>query len=1011
MSLHDDPPLTPDLLLRERRWLVGFARALVGASDAEDLAQETLVLALERNGVLAQERPGELAKERPGAMLRRGWLATAAKHLAANRWRSGDARVRREREVARSEVRPELDASQLAERAEAEQRVVEELLRLDDPYRETLLLRYQGGLSTPALACRLGVPAGTVRRRLSVGLGRLRERLDDRSGGRRAWAAALARPVTGTSIGTTSLGILAMNTKQLVGAALLLLVLAGGGLMLLRTGKDGADRREHTDGVPLAAGLKEESGVGMGAQAAPAAGLREELRAGSGSPSSTTLVLLDASGDPLVAERATLLGLGSFVELDPLELATSQVGSFTLLVRPEGHWPFIAEVELGGGELEVRATDGGRIEGLVQVEGLLPTEELRMRWRRDIEQQGFLHLDLEAAGWSRQDFFAEARVAADGHVEVRGLPVDWIGQVWAPGGHMFERSVLESIPVSLQLNGGAEQCFDLSRGFSVQGRFVDGKTGTPVAGVNARLLLKLSEGNDRMLGVGSDESGNFSFRERSGVFAKVSLYEVAGRYALPERIEYAFPRGEREVDLGDISLTRLEPSLLRIVDGAGRPVEDATLRAGANRAERGAEPGTWTVYNLLGDLEVSLVAWSRRHAKTSCTLRLDGGPLSLELVPGASLGLRVLRADGQSVGSRALLVQFDELAGQEWPYFTTEGVAGWSNKPSRPRLMYFSSDADGEGIIPGLPVGASGRVWERGLDKPPESAPRFGPLSPGETSWVELEVGGHLSRVTGTVRDENGQPLPGAKVTFRVETDEGARSIASTRAKGGGRFELAFEPTSEPLTLVASLGASFRASTESFSEGLVGDLVRDLRLERGRLVRYQIEDASGRPVKSERVYFRRLPEERDWVYGRLSSCGRGGSEGFVRGLGPGEIEIVALVGGVEHTLLHRTDQPEARIVVPTPGRVSVTLDGSQDVGQASLVLRDPVRSERWLHRLVSTASGSVFGVETVDPGIWEIALTDSFNREDPGAEFESLAGPVRIEVFAGRTTEVHLGGR
>ncbi|MBA2539444.1 MAG: helix-turn-helix domain-containing protein, partial [Deltaproteobacteria bacterium] len=64
---------------------------------------------------------------------------------------------------------------------------------LEEPFRETILLRYAEGLEPTQIARRLGIPASTVRWRIKEGLERLRRGLDDAHGGdRKLWLLALA---------------------------------------------------------------------------------------------------------------------------------------------------------------------------------------------------------------------------------------------------------------------------------------------------------------------------------------------------------------------------------------------------------------------------------------------------------------------------------------------------------------------------------------------------------------------------------------------------------------------------------------------------------------------------------------------------------------------------------------------------------------------------------------------------------------------------------------------------
>lgn len=164
-----------DLLLHAG-WLRRFAVALVTDPDAaEDLAQDTQVAAWLH----------------PGRRSGRPWLARVARNLAIDRWRSDDRRQRREEAVTATtaEVRtPE----QLVGDRQIHRAVADAVTALDEPFRQTVVLRFYDGMSSAEIARALAVPEGTVRWRLKEGIERVRRDLDQRHGQVRAsWVAAL----------------------------------------------------------------------------------------------------------------------------------------------------------------------------------------------------------------------------------------------------------------------------------------------------------------------------------------------------------------------------------------------------------------------------------------------------------------------------------------------------------------------------------------------------------------------------------------------------------------------------------------------------------------------------------------------------------------------------------------------------------------------------------------------------------------------------------------------------
>lgn len=211
-----DTTTTPADLLRQLDWMRALARELVSDPElAEDLAQDTLVIGLER-------------PPRDGAGLR-GWIATVMRNRFHEGLRARENRRARERANAREEE--ERDTEELAERMQLQREVSRLLLELDEPYRATLLMRFYGDLPPRAIAARQGVPVATVKSRLHRGLAQLRERLDRTHPDRKSWLAALAPwaregkplPSTGGALTAWALsGGVLMNTKLALAAALLI---------------------------------------------------------------------------------------------------------------------------------------------------------------------------------------------------------------------------------------------------------------------------------------------------------------------------------------------------------------------------------------------------------------------------------------------------------------------------------------------------------------------------------------------------------------------------------------------------------------------------------------------------------------------------------------------------------------------------------------------------------------------------------------------------------------------
>jgi RNA polymerase sigma factor (sigma-70 family) len=199
-----------DLLVLHGTFVRRLAAALAGDA-ADDVAQDAWVRAL--------------AAPPPRAGARR-WLAAITGNVWKNRVRADARRERRERQrervLAGGDPVPSVD--EIVAREEVRQRVVEAVVRLPEPLRDVVLLRFYEGLDSAAIGARLQRPASTVRSQLSAALEQLRQRLDDCRGDarHRAWTAPLLAWRSALTAGNVALR--AGWPLRAAGAAALLLV-------------------------------------------------------------------------------------------------------------------------------------------------------------------------------------------------------------------------------------------------------------------------------------------------------------------------------------------------------------------------------------------------------------------------------------------------------------------------------------------------------------------------------------------------------------------------------------------------------------------------------------------------------------------------------------------------------------------------------------------------------------------------------------------------------------------
>ena len=201
-------------LADELQWLGVLARRVaLNRDDAEDLVQETWLAAEQSTSVPTRSK--------------RAWLGGVLRNRERMHRRGSARRRQREDRAAEYELEPSPELEIHRQRVLAAVR--EALDELDEGDRQLLLARYCDEHAASTLAERLGIPASTVRSRLSRATARVRRSLDERWGGDRgAWAPAVlaipqtAPPKSPASIGWKALLVAVMSKKIVVGVVAVL---------------------------------------------------------------------------------------------------------------------------------------------------------------------------------------------------------------------------------------------------------------------------------------------------------------------------------------------------------------------------------------------------------------------------------------------------------------------------------------------------------------------------------------------------------------------------------------------------------------------------------------------------------------------------------------------------------------------------------------------------------------------------------------------------------------------
>ena len=163
-------------------------RVLGNPDDAQEAAQETFLAAYRSLPDWRGDGPfaAWISRIAFRVSLRRArrtrpvdWIDVAALDAPDEVLDGGGRRVARHFAGAAIDAAPSTDPGQIALTRERDTAVREALCWLEEPYRETVALRYFADLTVPQIAEACDRPQGTVKTHLHRGLLRLRDRLDE----------------------------------------------------------------------------------------------------------------------------------------------------------------------------------------------------------------------------------------------------------------------------------------------------------------------------------------------------------------------------------------------------------------------------------------------------------------------------------------------------------------------------------------------------------------------------------------------------------------------------------------------------------------------------------------------------------------------------------------------------------------------------------------------------------------------------------------------------------------
>lgn len=968
----DGSDVTAEDLLAHAAWLRHLAFRLVQDHDiADDLVQETWIAALRRS-------PDAARSLRP-------WLAKVLRDGIRMRRRGEGRRAAREdlAAVARDEVpTPEF----LVERAEAQKVLVELVLRLEEPYRTSVLLHFYEGLTAAEISRAQGVPAGTVRWRLKVAVDQIRAWLDERMGDRRRWAVALMALPKGALV-------MKATSKTAVAIVLLFMVLGTGFIIAFR--RSSTSSAVHAGGNAAVSGARRNStGSGGPGSTVRGAGDRDVPTAPRwffqrGAPTRRIAGKVVFEGAPVAGAVVTLSSaLTEAGAIAPTELVTGPDGLFDFGRQPPATFT-------------VSANHPRRIAAMTEV-------NLRDPAQRPAPER--LVLELLPC---RAALYGQVSDASGGAIQRARVRRFQSNQSIGPSVETNERGeyelCLEESEVTVEVGadgygavlgaarvlGRVRRDFSLTPEATIDGRVVRAADDSPVPGAFVYLysrtgVLPSGERNAPRLGM-TDERGAFHLQGVS-----------AGRYGVGAYADGVMVRDHAEVivDAGTSSadvVIRVEA----IAEVEGHVVNDGTPVPGA-RVTAVVEGSSLRSREALtqedGSFVLSHVPYGTVRFRWNATLGVGEAPVEAPaqlVVDRPIVGSVVLEVESLGViggvvrhGGTALPAAVVALSGPRLPEMTVR------------------SDADGRFEVRGLEAGAY-LVWASSRSVGAFNRGVTVTLHRGERRQdLELDLD-HSASISGVVVDENDSPLPGLHVACTqvggsdsgdaMTAADGSFTVGMLAGSGDYRVEVRRAPDSAIKLLPANGGAPL-VRVEQPDSVITGVLVA-IRLE-DEAIAGKVVDEHGSGVSDAKVIAVRVdegdPGNIQDLWG-LPGATTGADGSFVLSqLTSGTYIVLVKAGTGEQAIARnvRAGRRDLRVVVKSVGRIVARTQGF--VGRPS-VFAHPVGAAGWRNVIRGRVEGEAFAVDGVAPGSYVVVAQSS--------DEVSIA---RVEVRPGGTSTLVL---
>ena len=963
-------------LTAEMAWLRRLARALTHGDEAQDLAHEAWLVA-------ATQRPADGRPLRP-------WLSHVVRNLARMRVRGRVRREARERASASSSLveTPAASPAELVQRVELQQLVAAEVLRLVEPYRSTVLLHYFEELTCAEIARRLGLPEGTVRRRLKVALDEIRARITARE--RDIGGLAALAPLAGPALPSQPAGSLALGAivMKKVGVAVLLLVLILAAVLWTTRGRQSTSTR--------AAG-------GAGGSGATAAGAGSFAGSWSEVGAEMPAWLIQPDVKPRrIAGRVTFRGApvaGATVELTSLASESGLVTSPQRTTTSTGEFDFGMQAAL---PWSVRASAPGKAGARVDVD---------LREPRSTPPSDRLELQLGACTAA---MFGTVRDASGGPIvkaRIARLPD---GPSAIPGGvavttndkGAYELCVETRWPGRVAVEVSAEGYAAITATPIVPGRLKLDFALVPEATIVGRVIRDDNGSAIPNAYVfvppgtpGSDSTPlRGTFGDASGRFRLDRM--TAGRhlvFARAEGMSDSLQGTPALVGVGQTSIEielRLEAgSLIRgtVIDRDGRPIAGARVAA-LDPLRTG--PVATAVSQDDGSFVLSGVPRSE--------LRFTAQPY--DVVKPTTFRVSAPTHEGVTLEVESLGTIIGHVIRNKQP---VPGANIFLDGPNDRELQQVHADAAGRFEAHGLQPGPwSVAAEDTSIGAFGSAVPDPVHLGRGETKEVTIDVK-YAASIAGRVVDQYGNAVPGVSVVFRhtgandvghATTDIDGNFRAATMTGGGDYRPAVKRNVLATAGLRPATGAQFPLIALADGNSAVTGVVLAVQLDHLQIAG-TVVDGDGAPVPDARVIAELVEgtAEPRFRWGAPDPAATTELDGHfsIDDLDAGTYALRARsAAGVEVTLGGiRAGRTDVTLVFPAPGAIEVTAVGFKTTPQVIAFPPGELPSAP----ITATLQGTTYVLRNLSPGSYTVT-----------ARTAGEAASATVDVAAGRTNRITL---